>query len=135
MRLYWLSAIAVSLSNAKDDLTRIRDRFSVTGNGIIQGVLDSTGAIFSPANQFPLYLPGLQLRVSDMFKSNRSHLDDIAPGQRFRATGGGIWEYVGKAPTKVPEPHVCLVRPGDRRTIKIISLNALIDRSLFEPVG
>ena len=70
-----------------------------------------------------------------MFGSSRFQPDEIALGQQFRATGGGIWEYVGRAPTKVPEPHVCLVRPEDRRTIKIISLDALIDRRLFEPVG
>jgi len=98
-------------------------------------VRNSTDAIFSPANQIPLYIPGRHIRVFDMFGSSRSQLDDIAPGQQFRAIGGGVWEYVGKAPTKVPETHVCLVRPEDHRTVKIISLNALFDRNLFEPVG
>lgn len=70
-----------------------------------------------------------------MFGSGRSKLDDIVSGQLFRAVGGGAtWEYVGPAPTKAPEPHAHLVRPHDRRTIKIISLDALTDRSLFEKV-
>ena len=131
----WPQVRSRSLSNANGDHTGSRDGLTVTGNGNIHGVRKSTGAIFSPANQNPLYLPGQHIRVYDMFGSSRSQLDDIALGQQFRAIGGGIWEYVGKAPTKVPEPHVCLVRPEDRLTIKIISLDALIDRSLFEPVG
>ena len=96
---------------------------------------NSTDAIFSSANQLPLHIPGQNIRIFDMFGSSRFQLDDIASGQQFRAIGGGVWEYVGKAPTKVPETHVCLVRPEDRRTVKNISLNALFDRNLFEPVG
>lgn len=69
-----------------------------------------------------------------MFGSSRSSIDDISLGQRFRAVGGGMWEYAGKAPTTGPEPHVCLVRPDDKRTIKIISVDALTDRNLFEPI-
>lgn len=70
-----------------------------------------------------------------MFGPKRSRIADIASGQLFRATGGGMWEYVGQAPTKAPEPHAHLVRPDDRRTVKIISVDALTDRSLFERVG
>lgn len=70
-----------------------------------------------------------------MFGSARSRRREIQPGQRFRTVDGGMWEYAGVAPTQAPEPHARLVRPGDPRTIKIISLDALLDRTLFEQVG
>ena len=70
-----------------------------------------------------------------MFGSRkRTKFKDLAPGQRFRAAGGGLWEYVGIAGTKAPEVHAHLVRPGDSRTIKIVSMDALFDRSLFEQI-
>ena len=53
----------------------------------------------------------------------------------FRAAGGILWEYAGEVPTQAPEPHAKLLRQGDARTIKIISMNALLDRGLFEPVS
>ncbi len=56
---------------------------------------------------------------------------EIPVGQRFQAAGGATWEYAGPAPTQGPEPHARLIKPGDPRTIKIISLSALLDRSLF----
>ena len=61
--------------------------------------------------------------------------NEIPDGQLFRAAGGIVWEYAGEAPTQAPEPHAKLLRQGDARTIKIISMNALLDRGLFEPVG
>jgi hypothetical protein len=70
-----------------------------------------------------------------MFGSSRSRRGDIPSGQLFRAIGGGTWEYTGEAPTVAPEPHARLVRPGDPRTIKIISYDALTDTSLFERVS
>ncbi len=69
-----------------------------------------------------------------MFRSRRIEIDNIEPGKQFRAIGGGTWEYAGKASTKGPGAHVRLVRPNDRRTIKIISVDALTDPTLFEPV-
>ena len=69
-----------------------------------------------------------------MFGSKHFKIEEIAAGQLFRATSGGIWEFTGEAPTKAPEPHALLVRPYDRRTIKIISLSALMNRRLFEPM-
>ena len=59
----------------------------------------------------------------------------ILDGQLFRAAGGMVWEYAVEAPTQAPEPHAKLLRRGDARTIKIISMSALLDRGLFEPVG
>ena len=70
-----------------------------------------------------------------MFGSRRSSHQDIPDGQLFRAVGGGTWEYAGPAPTVAPELHARLVRPGDPRTIKIISVDALTDTSLFERVS
>jgi hypothetical protein len=70
-----------------------------------------------------------------MFGSSRSRPSEIPSGQLFRAIGGGTWEYTGEAPTVAPEPHARLVRPGDPRTIKIISYDALTDTSLFERVS
>lgn len=67
-----------------------------------------------------------------MFGSSSSRHSEIPSGQLFRAVGGGTWEYTGEAPTVAPEPHARLVRPGDPRTIKIISYDALTDTSLFE---
>lgn len=69
-----------------------------------------------------------------MFGSSSRH-NDIEAGQLFRAVGGGTWEYTGEAPTVAPERHARLVRPGDPRTIKIISYDALTDTSLFERVS
>ena len=70
-----------------------------------------------------------------MFGSSRARRTEIPSGQLFRAVGGGTWEYTGEAPTVAPEPHARLVRPGDPRTVKIISYDALTDTSLFERVG
>ena len=70
-----------------------------------------------------------------MFGSSRARRTEIPSGQLFRAIGGGTWEYTGEAPTVAPEPHARLVRPGDPRTIKIISYDALTDTTLFERVS
>ena len=70
-----------------------------------------------------------------MFRSSHSRRHDIPDGQLFKAVGGGTWEYTGPAPTVAPEPHARLVRPGDPRTIKIISMDALTDTSLFERIS
>ena len=70
-----------------------------------------------------------------MFGSSRSRRSEIPSGQLFRAIDGGTWEYTGEAPTVAPEPHARLVRPGDPRTIKIISYDALTDTSLFERIS
>ena len=70
-----------------------------------------------------------------MFGSSRPQRHDIPDGQLFKAVGGGTWEYTGPAPTVAPEPHARLVRPGDPCTIKIISMDALNDTSLFERVS
>jgi hypothetical protein len=62
-----------------------------------------------------------------MFRSSHARRHDIPDGQLFKAVGGGTWEYTGPAPT--------VVRPGDPRTIKIISMDALTDTSLFERIS
>ena len=70
-----------------------------------------------------------------MFQSSSPRSHDIPNGQLFRAIGGGTWEYRGPAPTLAPEPHAKLVRPGDPHTVKIISVDALTDTSLFERIS
>jgi len=65
----------------------------------------------------------------------RLRKNEIPQGQLFRAAGGIMWEYAGEAPTRAPEPHAKLLRQGDAPTIKIIAVNALLERGLFEPVG
>ena len=70
-----------------------------------------------------------------MFRSRPTRRHDIPDGQLFKAVGGGTWEYTGPAPTVAPEPHARLVRPGDPCTIKIISMDALTDTSLFERIS
>tara|TARA_B100000676_G_scaffold78825_1_gene78577 strand:- start:12216 stop:12413 length:198 start_codon:yes stop_codon:yes gene_type:complete len=37
--------------------------------------------------------------------------------------------------TRAPESHAKLLRWGDAGTIEVISIKALLDRGLFEPVG
>ena len=70
-----------------------------------------------------------------MAGSPRLRRNEIPEGQLFRAAGDILWEYAGEAPTQAPETHAKLLRQGDARTIKIISMNALLDRGLFEPVS
>lgn len=70
-----------------------------------------------------------------MAATPRLRRNEIPDGQLFRAAGGILWEYAGEAPTQASEPHARLLRHGDARTIKIIALNALLDRGLFEPVS
>lgn len=70
-----------------------------------------------------------------MVGSPRLRRNEIPERQLFRAAGGILWEYAGEAPTKAPEPHAKLLRQGDARTIKVTSMNALLDRGLFEPVS
>ena len=70
-----------------------------------------------------------------MFRSSHARRHDSPDGPLFKAVGGGTWEYTGPAPTVAPDPHARLVRPGDPRTIKIISMDALTDTSLFERIS
>ena len=56
----------------------------------------------------------------------------ILEGQRFRATEGMEWEVSNFVLTHRDEnPHVALVKPLDRLTRKVIAVDALFDKRLF----
>jgi hypothetical protein len=56
----------------------------------------------------------------------------ILEGQRFRALEGMEWEFSEFILTHRGEhPHVALVKPLDRLTRKVISVDALLDKRLF----
>ena len=53
-------------------------------------------------------------------------------GQLFRTVEGGEWEFTEFISTCFGKhPHVALVKPSDRYTRKVISVDALLDRHLF----
>ena len=56
-------------------------------------------------------------------------------GQHFRALEGMVWEVSEFILTHHDEhPHVALVKPRDRLTRKVISVDALFDKRLFKLV-
>ncbi len=59
----------------------------------------------------------------------------IPEGQRFRALEGMEWEFSEFILTHRDEhPHVALVKPQDRLTRKVISVDALFDKRLFNVI-
>ena len=59
----------------------------------------------------------------------------ILEGQRFRALDGMEWEFSEFILTHHDEhPHVALVKPLDRLTKKVISVDALFDKRLFNVI-
>lgn len=60
---------------------------------------------------------------------------NIESGQRFRALDGFLWAVDGLARTTDDLPHVKLVGITDPTAIKVIALNALLDRRLYSVVG
>ena len=62
----------------------------------------------------------------------RNQQHRIPAGQRFRALEGMEWEFAEFILTHRDEhPHVALVKPLDRLTRKVISVDALFDKRLF----
>ena len=60
---------------------------------------------------------------------------DIQPGQRFEQVGGAAWQVLRLIAFPGEEiPHVQLVNARDHNSTKTVSVNALLDRSLFRPV-
>ena len=56
-------------------------------------------------------------------------------GQRFRAPEGMVWEVSEFIRTHHDQhPHVALIKPQDRSTKKVISVDALFDKRLFNVV-
>ena len=66
----------------------------------------------------------------------RTHHHQILEGQRFRALEGMEWEFSGYVLTYRDDelPHVSLVKPLDRLTRKVISVDALFDKRLFNAI-
>ena len=59
----------------------------------------------------------------------------LLEGQRFRASEGMEWEFSQFIVTYRDEhPHVALVKPRDRLTRKVISVDALFDKKLFSAI-
>ncbi len=59
----------------------------------------------------------------------------ILEGQRFRAHEGMEWEVSNFVLTHRDEnPHVALVKPLDRLTRKVIAVDALFDKRLFNVI-
>ncbi len=59
----------------------------------------------------------------------------VLEGQRFRALEGMEWEFSEFILTHRDEhPHVALVKPLDRLTRKVISVDALFDKRLFKVI-
>ncbi len=66
---------------------------------------------------------------------NRTQPRRIQQGQRFRAIEGMEWEVSNFVLTHRDEnPHVALVKPLDRLTRKVIAVDALFDKRLFNVV-
>ncbi|RZO37085.1 MAG: hypothetical protein EVA87_07625 [Rhodospirillaceae bacterium] len=61
--------------------------------------------------------------------------NEFSCGHIFQAAGGILREDAGEVLTQTPESHAKLLRWGDAGKIEIISIKALLDRGLFEPVG
>ena len=62
----------------------------------------------------------------------RNQHHQIPEGQRFRALEGMEWEFAEFIMTHRDEhPHVALVKPLDKLTRKVISVDALFDKRLF----
>ena len=62
----------------------------------------------------------------------RNQQHRIPEGQRFRALEGMEWEFAEFILTHRDEhPHVALVKPLDKLTRKVISVDALFDKRLF----
>ncbi len=65
----------------------------------------------------------------------RTQHHHILEGQRFRAIEGMEWEVLNFVLTHRDEnPHVALVKPLDRLTRKVIAVDALFDKRLFNVI-
>ena len=70
-----------------------------------------------------------------MAGSLRAPRNEFPCGYIFEAAGGILWEDAVEVLTQAPESNAKLLRWGDAGTIEIMSMNALLDRGLFQPVG
>jgi hypothetical protein len=63
-------------------------------------------------------------------------VNDIESGQRFEQRGGFVWQVVRLIHFPGESvPHVQLVNARDPSSTKTVSINALLDRSLFRQVA
>lgn len=61
-------------------------------------------------------------------------IDELKPGQIFKAEGGVVWKLENFAPVITAIPHVRLVDVGDRTAYKIIAASTLLDPKRFSSV-
>jgi hypothetical protein len=69
-----------------------------------------------------------------MFATTKAPDTKLEPGMRFRAREGGIWELRGLVNVQAKQPHVMLFDVHDHKITKVVSVNALLDTSLFRRV-
>ncbi|AWK89082.1 hypothetical protein [Azospirillum thermophilum] len=62
---------------------------------------------------------------------------DVAEGQLFRklGPGGGIWEVIAVRKDGMGTQHAQLKRIDDPKTLKTLSVSALLDSQQFEAVA
>ena len=60
---------------------------------------------------------------------------NVEAGHQYRAHDGFLWAIDGMAKTIDHLPHVKLVGITDPTAIKVIALNALLDRRFYNLVG
>jgi hypothetical protein len=66
---------------------------------------------------------------------DRTQHHRIQQGQRFHSLEGMEWEFSNFILTYREEhPHVALVKPLDRLSRKVISVDALFDKRLFKTI-
>ena len=63
-----------------------------------------------------------------------SKIEDLAPGLKFRAREGLVWEIDRLGELATPIPHVKMVGVDDRSTVKVIARSVLLDESRFQAV-
>jgi hypothetical protein len=70
----------------------------------------------------------------EMFATTKPPDTKLEPGMRFRAREGGIWELRGLVNVQARQPHVMLFDVHDHKITKVVSVNALLDASLFRRI-
>ena len=63
-----------------------------------------------------------------------SNSKDLAPGSKFRASEGLVWEIDRVCDTTSPIPHVKMVGVDDPSAIKVIAQSVLMDQRRFQAV-
>jgi hypothetical protein len=61
-------------------------------------------------------------------------IDDLQPGQKFKASEGLVWELDRLVDVTTAIPHVKMVGINDRHAYKIIAASVLLDERRFQAV-